>query len=99
MKGIANLEIFEINEAKENFENALGMDAKDVLSNFFIAVCYMFLDDQASKGYIKKAYSLDRKKTKELIKNFYEAFFSRNKYVSKKTKEQLEKKMETIGSS
>ncbi len=76
MKGIAHLEVFELDEAIECFEDALECGPDDVHSLFYISICYMFFDNPLAMGYIKKAYEKDREKTKQLLNNFYSTFFS-----------------------
>lgn len=96
MKGVARLELFELQDAIADFNEALKIEPDDLLSNFYIAVCYMFLDDPRSAGYLKKAFSLDRKKTKELLKDFYVMFFREDPLISKALKTDLETRIDRI---
>jgi tetratricopeptide (TPR) repeat protein len=75
MKGIANMQVFNLDDAIENFEEALE-HGKDVQSLFFLSVCYMFFDNSLAMDFLKKAYLEDRKKTKQLLNNFYSTFFA-----------------------
>lgn len=96
MKGVAKLELFELQDAISDFSDALKLEPDDLLSNFYAAVCYMFLDDPRSAGYLKKAFSIDRKKTKELLKDFYVMFFREDPLISKALKSDLERRIDRI---
>lgn len=95
MKGIAHMEIFELEEAIKSFEGSVSQNEKDVLSTFFLSVCYMFYDNPLAIAYIRKAYAIDRKKTKHLLKRFYSSFFG-GKKMDGKIRGEILKKMENI---
>lgn len=96
MQGMTNFELFELEDAIKNFQEAITLDKKDAVSHFFIALCYMFLDDPKSQEYVKKAYKLNKKRTTELVRNFYQVFFSKTPFMKKTVKDALEKEIEEI---
>jgi len=95
-KGMAHLEMFEVDEAVESFENALEQEKKDPSLYFFMSVCYMLLNDPRGKEYMERAYLVNPKKTKQLITNFYEAFFEKDPNVSENVKKELKKRVDDI---
>jgi len=82
-KGLAHMETLEI-------------DNKNVEANFFLAICYLLLDDSRSETYMKKAYRLDSKKTKQLLKNFFEAFVRKSGSLRPGLKSKIEKQLGSI---
>ncbi len=96
IKGMAHMEMYEFEQALEQLEKAAELDKKDVSTFFYIAICYMFLNNQLGKEYLQRAYVLDKKKTKSLIKNFYSIFFKEEKLLNSKIKRALESKIESI---
>ena len=90
------MELFELEEAIVDFGNALALAPNDHLANFYMAICYMFLDNMKSVAYLRKAYALDKKKTKDLLKNFYILFFKKDPLVSTAIKENLKRNIENI---
>lgn len=75
-KGMAYMETLEIEDAIGVFHEVLDIDKNNVDANFFLSICYLLLDDSKSDVYMKKAYKKDKKKTKQLLRNFFEAFIS-----------------------
>jgi len=73
-RGMAYMETLEIEAAIYAFREVLEIDKNNVDANFFLSICYLLLDDSKSDFYMKKAYAKDKKKTKQLLKNFLEAF-------------------------
>ena len=96
MKGMAYFEIFELEPAIESFQEALALEPADVTSNFFIAICYMLLDDPRSADYIKKARTVNGKKTRQLLLNFYTLFLKDDPYISDALKRRMMKRIKTI---
>jgi len=74
LKGVAQLEILETEAAIETFSRLLKMDEDNVDANFFLSVCYLLLDDPRSEKFLKKAFMLNKKRTKQLLRNFFETF-------------------------
>ncbi len=95
-KGMAYMETLEIADAIEVFEEVLRMDKNNVDANFFLSVCCLLLDDSRSEIYMKKAYKLDKKKTKQLMKNFFEAFISRTPGLRPALKSKIEKELSSL---
>jgi len=96
MKGISRMELFELEDALEDFEAALALDPNDHLSNFYSAICCMFLDDPDSAKYLRRAYQLNREKTKLLLNNFYIMFFRKDPLVSNAIKEDIKRRIDRI---
>lgn len=96
MKGVARMERFELDHAIRDFGEAIKMDPDDLLSNFYVAVCYMFLDNPKSSAFLKRAYALDRDKTKNLLKDFYIMFFKQDPLLSKAIKDDLARRIDRI---
>ena len=96
MKGIARMERFELEGAMEDFAESLRLEPNDLLSNFYMAMCYMFMDDPKSAAYLKKAFAIDRERAKSLLKNFYVMFFRKDPLISKALKEDLERRIDRI---
>jgi tetratricopeptide (TPR) repeat protein len=96
MEGIARLERFELERALKDFSEALRLDGADLLSNFYVAVCYMFMDDPKSAVYLKRAFALDKERTKSMLRNFYVMFFRKDPLVSKALKEDLARRIDRI---
>jgi tetratricopeptide (TPR) repeat protein len=97
-KGMAHLEIFELDDAIEAFSEALGIE-DDATSNFFISICYMFKDDPQAIGYMQKARKINSKKTKQLLKNFYTLFLKNDPNVSNAQKKKMEKRIAKLTES
>jgi tetratricopeptide (TPR) repeat protein len=96
MKGVARMELFELELAIGEFVSALSLDPEDHLSNFYTAVCYMFLDDPRSAGYLKKAFAMDREKTRKLLQDFYIMFIRKDPLVGKAIKQEMERRLDRI---
>ena len=96
MKGVARMERFELEQAIEDFGEALKMDSDDLLSNFYIAVCYMFLDNPKSSAYLKRAFIIDKERTKNILKDFYIMFFRQDPLLSKAIKEDIARRIDRI---
>jgi len=96
MKGMAHFEIFELEPAVESFQNALSLEPSDVTSNFFIAVCYMLLDDSRSAGYMKRAREINSRKTRQLLLNFYTLFLKDDPAISNAQKDRIMKRIKAV---
>ncbi len=93
IKGMAHLELFELDEAVSAFDEALAVEPSDPTTNFFLAICYMFKDDPRSESHIKKAYQLDGKKTRQLLMNFYTLFLKDDPRVADALKKKVEERL------
>lgn len=96
MMGVAYMESGRFENAVPSFQRSLRLDRKDVATHVFLALCYMFLNNPTSRDYIQRAYLLNRKKTKELLRNFYSLFFKPNHHLTGNVKKALEEKLERI---
>jgi tetratricopeptide (TPR) repeat protein len=74
LKGMAYLELLEVEAAIETFRKLLEMDEKNADANFFLSICYLLLDDPRSEKFLKRAYIINKKRTKQLLRNFFETF-------------------------
>lgn len=96
MKGIIHMEACQMEEAIHCFQQTLRINKRDVQTLVFVSLCYMFLDDPTSQEYIRRAYISNKKKTKELLKNFYSIFFKPNTCITPSVQRALEKKLANI---
>jgi tetratricopeptide (TPR) repeat protein len=96
IKGMAHFELFELDQAIAAFESALSIEPDDATTNFFMAVCYLFLDDPRGEGYIRKARQLNRKKTAQLLLNFYTFFLKDDPRMSGEMKAKIEQGMKSL---
>ncbi|MBI2079389.1 hypothetical protein HYT84_01380 [Candidatus Micrarchaeota archaeon] len=86
ISGMAHLEVFELEDAANEFQKATELDKKDPDNYFFIAVCYILMDNPLARNFIEKAYLRDKKKTKELLLKFYSNFIEKDHTIPKKMK-------------
>lgn len=96
MKGMAYFEVFELEPAIESFQNALALEPSDATSNFFIAICYMLLDDQRSSDYLKRARKINSNKTRQLLLNFYTLFLEDDPAISDAQKSKIMKRIRAV---
>lgn len=94
--GMAHLEIFELEKAAENFWMALQEDENDIDANFFLAICYMLMDNHKSEEFLKRAYQLDKKRTKILLRNFYTLFLRDDPKISDLQKRNIEEQIKKL---
>lgn len=98
MKGMAHFEIFELGAAVDCFLASLTLQPADAISHFFLATCYMLLDDPRSDEHIKKAHEIDAKKTKQLLSNFYALFLQNDPRLSDAQKRKIQDRIKKIRS-
>lgn len=91
MNGLAHLEQFELDGANESLLKA--QDGADAGAYVFLAISYILSDTPGSGVLLKKAYSINRPKTVQILSYFYNTFFKDNPFVNEKSKEQIEKKL------
>ncbi|MDD5171439.1 MAG: tetratricopeptide repeat protein [Candidatus ainarchaeum sp.] len=96
IKGMAHFEVFEMEEAAEAFLNALALEPNDATSNFFLAMCYLFLDDPRSDAHIKRAHEINSKKTKQLLLNFYTLFLKDDPRTSVAQRNAIEAQIKSL---
>jgi len=93
IKGMAHFEMFEMDRAVEAFSEALRLEPDDATTNFFLGLCYMFLDDPRADLHIRKAHETDRKKTRQLLLNFYTIFLKDDPRLGAEQKRGIEAKL------
>ncbi|MFH1785263.1 MAG: tetratricopeptide repeat protein [Candidatus Micrarchaeota archaeon] len=93
IKGMAYFELFEIDEAVDAFLSALALEPDNATINFFLSISYLFLDDPRSEQYIRKAYTADMKKTRQLLLNFYTVFLKNDRSLTDVQKRKIEEKI------
>ncbi len=96
MNGIAHFEVFEVEDAIENFKRAVALDGNDVVSLFFISMGYLFLDDPRAEEYMKTAKEVNSKKTKQLLKNFFTMCLRDDPGISAAQKRKMEERISAI---
>jgi len=95
-KGMANFEIFELKEAIGAFTESLALDPHDAASHFFIALCYMLQDDPRSGVHLKQAHDIDKRKTKQLLMNFYTLFLKNDPRLNDVQRADMERRLKGI---
>lgn len=96
MMGMAHFELFELKNAISAFDYALGIDSEDVTSAFFSAISYMLLDDPRSTDYLKRAYEISGKRTRQLLLNFYALFLKDDPRISDAQKSKILRKIRAL---
>ena len=96
INGMAYMEQYKLQEALEEFESALENEKKDPELYFYSALCCLFLNDNHAQNYFELAYALDKKKMKNMIKNFFEVFFRGDTHIDEKTKQAINQKIERM---
>ncbi|NYZ74103.1 tetratricopeptide repeat protein [Candidatus Micrarchaeota archaeon] len=96
IKGMAHFEVFEMEEALDAFLEASALEPDDPTTNFFLAMCYLFLDDPRSDAYIRKAYDLNKKKTKQLLLNFYTLFLRDDPRINEAQRNAIESHIRSL---
>ena len=94
-KGMMLMETLDFSDAFEAFSEAIST-RNDAEAYFLSAICLMFLNSPKSREYLQLAYLSDRKRAKELAKEFYERFFRKNRFVSEKDRKGLEAQIAAI---
>jgi thioredoxin-like negative regulator of GroEL len=93
---MAHFEMFELDDAIAAFRQSLAMEPHDVASHFFLALCYLLQDDPRSGSHLKLAYEADRKKTKQLLVNFYTLFLQNDPHVTRSQKARIEQRVKEL---
>jgi tetratricopeptide (TPR) repeat protein len=91
-KGISHMGLFEFEEAAEELKKALEMN-KDAESHFMLSIALMFLKDEEANEQMVEAYRINASKTKEMLKDFFDAFFKNDESIPKAEKEEMLKKL------
>ncbi len=94
MKGMAHFEIFDVQSAAEDFLNAHSLEPDDVTNTFFLAMCYMLMDDPRAEQFLARSYEINKNRTKQLLRNFFAMFIKDDPRVSEAMKQKIEEKIE-----
>lgn len=92
LKALMLMETLDFEDALNILEKVVSI-RNDAEAYFLGAVCMMFMDNPKSRDYLQLAYLADKKRTKEMIKEFYNKFFKNNKFLSENEKKGLAKKV------
>ena len=96
-KGMAHFEMFELEDAEEAFLMSIELDGKDPTAQFFLSICYMFMErEDEATVHLKEAQKLNPKKTKQLLSNFYAIFIEHDNRISPLQKEKIDAKIKSI---
>lgn len=95
-KGMLFFEILDFQGAASEFEECISLKPRDFICNFFLSMCYMFLDDPRSAEYLKKARSINKKKTKSFLKSFYLNFFKSDNSLDVASRRIIEEKLKKL---
>ena len=96
INGMAYMEQYDLEAALEAFEEGLAIEKKDPELYFYSALSCLFLNDTRAQNFLERAYALDRKKMKNMVKNFFDVFFKDDHLLDEKTKEEIKKKLEKL---
>jgi tetratricopeptide (TPR) repeat protein len=96
IKGMAHFEMFEIKEALEAFRQSLAMEPLDVVSHFFVSLCFMMQDDPRCGKHLRMAFETDPKKTRQLLMNFYSLFLQNDPRLTPAQKSRIEVRLKDI---
>ncbi len=96
LKGVAYLEVLETEAAIESFRRLLEMDEKNVDANVFLSMCYLLVDDPQSEKYLKRAFKLNKKRTKQLLRNFFHAFVKGNRSTTESLAAKITEEIEGL---
>lgn len=96
IKGMAHFELFEMEDAVEAFREALYMEPDDPTTNFFLALCYLFLDDPRADEHIRKAHAQDGRKTRQLLMNFYTLFLKGDPRINEMQKKRIDDRLREL---
>lgn len=91
--GLAYLENLDVHAAENSFSECLKINQNDPEVNFYMAICYLLEGDTRSGDYLKRAYRLDRDKTKRLLRDFFHEVIENNPIYSSSVKEQIRKEL------
>lgn len=91
-KSIAHMGIFEFEEAADELRKALELK-KDPESHFMLSIALMFLKDEQAHGQMLEAYRLDPKKTKQMLRHFFDKFFKNDPSIPEKEKKAMVSKL------
>ena len=93
--GMAYMEEFDIKNAINRFIAGLSQE-QDVELYVFLSICHMFLSDARSKQYLKKAYSLNKKKTVEMLSQFFTSFIKDHPEIGTETKRLMKNRLKEL---
>jgi tetratricopeptide (TPR) repeat protein len=91
-KGMSHMGLFEFEEAAGELKRALEMN-KDAESHFMLSIALMFLKDEGANGQMVEAYRINPKKTKEMLKDFFDTFFKNDESIPESEKKEMLKKL------
>ncbi|MFP3950133.1 MAG: tetratricopeptide repeat protein [Candidatus Micrarchaeia archaeon] len=90
-KGMAHMALFEFDEAAEEMKEALEFK-NDAESHFMLAMALMFLDDADAGKHLEESHRLKPKKTRKMLRHFYETFFKEDPDIPEREKKMLREK-------
>jgi len=94
-KGILKMNQHLFEDAMKIFQT-IARHNNDVESLVYAGCCGFLLEDISSSKYVSRALSLDRTKTKQMIIDFYNAFFESDPSIGSGVKRLLKKKIEEL---
>jgi len=87
-KSVAHMALFEFEEAAQDLKKALALK-KDPESHFLLSIALMFLSHPRASDEMLEAYRLNPGKTREMLQNFFHAFFRDDKSIPEKEKKEI----------
>ncbi len=93
LKGMAYLEIFELENAIEEFKKAIKLKPADAGTHFFLFLAYAMMDDPRAADHLRQALKLDPKAARELLENTYSIFVENDPHLSAAQKNKISQLM------
>jgi tetratricopeptide (TPR) repeat protein len=87
-KSVAHMALFEFEEAAHDLKKALALK-KDPESHFLLSIALMFLSHPEASDEMLEAYRLNPGKTREMLQNFFHAFFRDDPSIPEKEKKEI----------
>lgn len=94
-KAIIKMDLNEFEEAMRLFKEESALK-NDVESMVYAGCCGFLLEDPESSVYLSHALKSDRKKTKEMLNDFYHIFFELDPLIGDGVKKMLKKKIDEL---
>lgn len=91
-KGMAHMALFEFEDAAYEIKNALELK-KDAESHFMLSMALLFLNDKDAGKHLEAAYELKPRKTKKMLRGFFDMFFRDDPEIPEKEKNVILKKL------
>jgi tetratricopeptide (TPR) repeat protein len=89
MMGIVHFEMFEIEDAVDEFLHGKQDKKLDAETHMYLAICFMLLDDPRSSKHLKEALKLDPEGNSRSLDQFFHGFIEKDPRVEPAQKERI----------